>query len=154
MLDDARSQKDARRGEAAGCGQEGSMKSKRSGVQALVLCVLMAAAVGCASGQARRGRERPLGSVRVVVDNRNWEDAIIYVERAGARFKLAMVPGLSARTLTMDARLLNAGVDVRLVAQTRLTRETFYSSLFSAEGARAVELQIGSRLSMSMVSVF
>jgi hypothetical protein len=90
----------------------------------------------------------------VVVDNRNWEDAVIYVERAGARFKLAMVPGLSTRTLSMDARMLNAGVDVRLVAQTRLTRETFYSSLFSAEGARAVELQIGSRLSMSMVSVF
>jgi len=130
------------------------MKSKRSGVQALVLCVLIAAAVGCASGPARRGTERRVGSVRVVVDNRNWEDAVIYVERAGARFKLAMVPGLSTRTLSMDARMLNAGVDVRLVAQTRLTRETFYSSLFSAEGARAVELQIGSRLSMSMVSVF
>ena len=130
------------------------MKSKRSVVQALVLWVMMAAAVGCASGQARRGTERAGRSVRVAVDNRNWEDAVIYVERAGARFKLAMVPGLSTRTLTMDSRMLNAGVDVRLVAQTRLTRETFYSSRFNADAARAVELQIGSRLSMSMVSVF
>lgn len=90
----------------------------------------------------------------MVVDNRNWEDATVYIERDGARWKVGSVPALSTRTISVDSRLVNRGRDVRVIAQMRLSRELFQSTPFSAAGARSVEVQIGSRLSMSMVSVF
>lgn len=126
---------------------------KRNVLLGMVMVAMMTAATGCAakSGGAPERSARP---VRVVVDNRNWEAATIYIERSGARWKIASVPALAARTLSVDSRLLSAGHDVRLIAEMRMTRESFHSNLFNAAGARSVELQIGSRLALSMVNVY
>lgn len=126
---------------------------KRNAVLGIVMLVMVAAAAGCAS-KSSGGPERTARPVRVVVDNRNWEAATIYIERSGARWKIASVPALASRTISVDSRMLSAGHDVRLIAEMRMTRESFHSSLFNAAGARSVELQIGSRLALSMVSVY
>ena len=123
-------------------------------VMAMVVSfVVLTSAPGCAARTMRRP-DLSGGSIRVVVDNRNWEDATVFIERDRARWKIATVPALSSKVLSLDSRLVNAGMDVRIVAQTRLTRQSFQSSPFNAGGARSLELRIGSRLSMSMVSVF
>jgi hypothetical protein len=122
-------------------------------VAVVVSLVVMTMALGCAPHASRRA-DPSGGTIRVIVDNRNWEDATVFIERDRARWKIATVPALSSKVLSLDSRLVNAGMVVRLVAQTRLSRQSFQSSPFDASGARSVELRIGSRLSTSMVSVF
>lgn len=75
---------------------------------------------------------------RVTVQNPQWEDLTIYVDRGGARIRLGVVPGNTTKTLTVPDALMSTNALIRLVAQSSGRTVRGVSNSFAlAPGSRA-----------------
>jgi hypothetical protein len=125
---------------------------------------LATAAIGlsltaCASGPAGNGPQTapaaPLeAQARVQVTNNNWADMRVYVERSGMRARLGTVTSMGTRTFTIPRSMMQAGTNVRLIADPIGSRDAFVSHSLQVWPGQRVEFTIENHTAISNVSIW
>lgn len=81
----------------------------------LAVVALVLALVAC--GGARRG-QRSMDDVRttITVENRSWNQVVVYAVRSSQRVRLGSVPAVNTRTFTIPRTLLGPATPLRFQA--------------------------------------
>jgi hypothetical protein len=114
---------------------------------------LAVSASGCASGAARssgvtRIEPEPTG---VLVENHNWADMNVYVERSGARTRLGTVTAATSRLFRLPRALSGIAATFRLVADPIGGSDIYVTAPVQVTPGQRVNFSIANRVNISSV---
>jgi hypothetical protein len=106
------------------------------------LCVILICAPlhGCAPRSVLTAVESP--GIRLIIENREFADMLVYLAREGAHLPIGTVEGLRTRTFTVGTAMLTADGSLCLLATTRAGTETLQSPVVLAEPGQEVSWRI------------
>ena len=124
----------------------------RRAVHLLLVCGLLAADLACS-------RHRQLGppseeeSVVLVVDNRNWQDVVIYAVHDGSRSRLGMVVAARTASFTLAPSYVTKGGDLFFIADPVGATRTYTSERVVVQHGQYIEWTLESALERSSLLV-
>jgi hypothetical protein len=120
--------------------------------QLYTLCALAATLVwgGCASGQSPIGDVRHVTRYTVLVENNNWMDMKIYLDRSGSRTLLGTVTSMERRYLRLPP-IAATSLPMQLVADPIGATTVHRSTELALWPGRQVEWRIENNLSHSVL---
>lgn len=102
----------------------------------LFLLHVLVAVGGCVTTPSRYHEDR--SAVTLIVENKQFDDIVVYLVRGGAPIRLGVVEGFRARTFRLLPAVLGAGNDLVLRAATANSRVQIVSETFQLHGARNI----------------
>lgn len=119
----------------------------------LALCATLAAALPSCHARPRQRAARPLpdAPILVVVDNRNWQDIVLYAVCDGTRARLGLVTAVSTQTFALPDGLRTLGGELYLIADPvgRAEQSGRQLTRFTSE---RVQVQPGQRIEWTLQS--
>ena len=126
-----------------------------------MLVLLMVAASTTTACSLRRGtndKDEPAqmrsGPVKVIVDNKHWQDVTLYVIHDGARSRVGMVTATTIATFTMPPPLIGQTGLIRLIADPIGSRGGISTETIVVKPGQEVQWTLESQLQRSVVSVY
>ncbi len=121
----------------------------------VALQVLMLAWLGgCAPASSGQHAPAPQPqNVLVQVNNQNWEDVAIYLVRGSTPVRLGTVGSMESRTFAPPPALVVPGAELRLLAETTISRRAHTSQAFSVSAGQRIHWRVETHLPLSSVRV-
>ena len=132
----------------------------RFAILAATSCALILGLSACASGRAKPGdRPRPTGAdardaaATMSVENRNWQDVVIYAIHDGTRTRLGTVTAATTASFFLKSLVVHAGSELQFVAHAIGERRMFASERVLVQPGQHVEWLLESGLERSSLTV-
>ena len=119
-----------------------ALPSPRALLAALLLAGGALGGASCAAA-SRPAVAEDLGAIMLYVDNRGWDDMVVYVMRGTLQDRLGRVSAASRWSVALDKWVINQGGTIRIVAQPAGSR--YYGPGASAS-TQQLQLQPGQTL--------
>lgn len=97
---------------------------------------------------------RPVGPVRLEVENRSWTDAAIYLLSGGLTRRVGFVTGVSTRTFWVSAAELGVTGEIRLQAHPIGSRSSLTTETLLVHPGQLVRFTLENHLASSAVGVY
>ncbi len=121
------------------------------------LPILLAATVAVSACWRRGGNEQgPLysGPVKVVVDNKHWQDVTVYVVHDGERSRVGVATATTIATFTLAPHQLGQTGLIRLIADPIGSRTMLSTENIVVKPGQEVQWTLESQLQRSVIAVY
>ena len=119
------------------------------GMVHLLMFLGLVTAVGCAPGMSRRPltESRTTRGIRLIVDNRDWQDAQIYVLRGSHRVRVGTVPAVTRQVLIIRNAMIGGAGELQFSADPIGSRwsHTSETIIVPEHGTLHWQIQLGMR---------
>lgn len=122
-------------------------------IMALV-ATLSATACAPTNGPARAAAVQPDRQTTVEVNNRNWQQVVVYLEVDGMRHRLGTVSTGHTQRFAMPRSAVLASGSVRLLADPIGSDEVFTTERIPIRRGQAIELTVQNHLRISSYAVW
>lgn len=114
---------------------------------------LAVAASGCAPGAARSAGASPIDPdpTGILVENNNWADMNVYLERSGSRMRLGTVTAASRRLFRVPRAWSGIAATFRLIADPIGGRNVYITAPVQVTPGQRVNFSIENRVNISSV---
>lgn len=111
---------------------------------------LVALGCGMRGGTAER-HESP--GATLAVHNTHWTRLVVYLERGGTLIRVGTIGSSERRTFRLGPAQVGSGNNLRLVVESRVSRERHRSIVFSVSPGQRIYWTIQSRLELSNFAI-
>lgn len=115
--------------------------------------VAVSSSACAAAGGGARGLEPAGPTAAVLVENSNWADMTVYVERAGARTRLGTVTAATSRLFRLPRSFAGIATTLRLVADPLGGSEAHTTASVQVAPGQQVNFAIQNHLRISSIWV-
>ena len=128
-----------------------ALRTYAKGMAHVLMFLGLVTAVGCAPGRSHRPSTAFVATrgIRLIVDNRDWQDAQIYVLRGGQRIRVGTVPAVTRQVLIIRNSIIGGLGEVQLSADPIGSRWSHTSDriIVPESGSIHWQVQLGMRTS-------
>jgi hypothetical protein len=120
----------------------------------LTVALLLTTPLFACGGKRAQTVFDPARETYVAVTNNHWLDIAVYAVRAGTRFRLGTVRGLSEDSLPLRSSVVGSGDNIRLLVSPIGSRGGHLTDYLSIGGDRWIHFQVQNPLNLSSFTVW
>lgn len=126
------------------------MRARLALTAAAALAISTSGCAPAAAGSAAESRIDP-DPTAILVENNNWSDMTVYVERAGSRTRLGTVTAATSRLFRLPRAIAGIAATFRLIADPVGSREVYVTAPVQVTPGQRVNFSIQNQVNISSV---